>query len=109
MVGEDSLYVGISGHVVRVRKRDGEEIWRTKLKGGSYVNVVLEPDGVFAYTQGVLYALDPLSGEVRWQNGLPKLGYSHAIIGSANQAPLTVAIAAQAAAQAANRGAAPHQ
>lgn len=109
MVGEDSLYVGIRGHVVRVRKRDGVEIWRTKLKGGSYVNVVLEPDGVFAYTQGVLYALDTLSGEIRWQNGLPKLGYSHAIIGSANQTPVTVAAVTQAVAQAANQGATPHQ
>ena len=104
MVGEDSLYVGIRGHVVRVRKRDGEEIWRTKLKGGSYVNVVLEPEGVFAYTQGVLYALDALSGEIRWQNGLPKLGYSHAIVASANQTPVTVAAITQAAEQAANSG-----
>ena len=104
MAGEDSLYVGIRGHVVRVRKRDGEELWRTKLKGGSYVNVVVEPEGLFAYTQGVLYALDALSGAIRWQNGLRKLGYSHAIVASANQTPVAVAAIAQAAAQAANAG-----
>ena len=109
MVGEDSLYVGIRGHVVRVRKRDGEELWRTKLKGGSYVNVVLEPDGLFAYTQGVLYALDALSGEIRWQNALPRLGYSHAIVASANQTPVTVAAVTQAAAQAVTAGNAPNQ
>ena len=109
MVGEDSLYVGIRGHVVRVRKRDGEELWRTKLKGGSYVNVVVEPDGLFAYTQGVLYALDALTGDIRWENGLPRLGYSHAIMASANQTSVAVAAIAQAAREAASQGAAPHQ
>lgn len=104
MAGEDSLYVGVRGHVVRVRKRDGEELWRTKLKGSDYVNVVVEPEGLFAYTQGVLYALDALSGAIRWQNGLPKLGYGHAILASANQTPVAVAAIAQAAAQAANAG-----
>ena len=104
MAGEDSLYVGIRGHVVRVRKRDGEELWRTKLKGGSYVNVVVEPEGLFAYTQGVLYALDALSGAIRWENGLRGLGYGHAILASANQTPVAVAAIAQAAAQAANAG-----
>ena len=101
MAGEDSLYLGIRGHVVRVRKRDGEEIWRTKLKGGSYVNVVVEPDGLFAYTQGILYSLDVLSGEIRWQNGLPSLGFSHAIVASANQTQVAVAAITQAAERAA--------
>jgi len=104
MVGDDSLYLGIRGHVVRVRKRDGEEIWRTKLKGGSYVNVVVEPDGLFAYTQGVLYGLDALSGEIRWQNGLPSLGYSHAIVASGNQTQVAVTAITQAAERAATSG-----
>ena len=104
MAGEDSLYVGIHGHVVRVRKRDGEERWRTKLKGRSYVNVVVEPEGLFAYTQGVLYALDAVTGAIRWQNRLPRLGYSHAIMASANQTPVAVAAIAQAAQAAAVAG-----
>lgn len=104
MAGEDSLYVGIRGHVVRVRKRDGKELWRTKLKAGSYVNVVVEPEGLFAYTNGVLYALDALSGSIRWQNDLPKLGYSHAIIASANQMPVSIAAMTTEAAQAGQPG-----
>ena len=103
MLVDDSLYLGIRGHVVRVRKRDGEELWRTKLKASSYVNVVVEPDGVYAYTNGILYALDALNGTIRWQNDLPRLGYSHAIIASANQMPVTIAAINQAAEQAATQ------
>ena len=44
----DDLFLGTKGHVVRVRKRDGKEVWRTKLKGSNLVVVVVEPDGIFA-------------------------------------------------------------
>ena len=87
---------------MRVRKRDGTEVWRTKLKGSNLVVVVVEPDGIFACTRGCLWALEPGTGAVRWTNDLPGLGYGHGIIASANQIPVTVAaIAAAQAAQAA--------
>ena len=73
-------------------------MWRTKLKGRDLVVVAVEPDGIFAYTRGRLWALEPDTGAVRWTNELPGLGYGHAIIASANQAPVTVA-AIQAATQ----------
>ena len=95
----DDLFLGTKGCVVRIHKRDGKEVWRTKLKGQNLVVVVVEPDGIFAYTRGQLWALEPDTGAIRWTNGLPGLGYGHAIIASANQAPVTVA-AIQAAIQA---------
>ena len=95
---KDDLFIGAKGHVVRVRKRDGKELWRTKLKGGNLVVVAVEPDGVFAYTRGWLWALEPDTGAIRWTNNLPGLGYGHAMIASANQVP--VAVAAIQAAQA---------
>ena len=95
------LYLGIKGHVVCIRKKDGEEQWRTPLKGRGFTNVVVEPDGVFAYSRGVLYALDAASGSVRWSNELPGLGYDACIIGSANQTPAALAAIKAAQAQAA--------
>ena len=102
----DDLFLGTKGHVVRVRKRDGKEVWRTKLKGSNLVVVVVEPDGIFAYTRGCLWALGSDTGAVRWMNNLPGLGYGHGIIASANQIPVTVAAiaAAQAAMLAAGSG-----
>ena len=99
----DDLFVGMKGHVVRIRKRDGNEVWRTRLKGANLVVVVVEPDGLYAYTKGRLWALDADTGEVRWSNNLPGLGYGHGMIATANQVP--VATAAIAAAEAAMHGA----
>ena len=96
----DDLFLGTKGCVVRIHKRDGKEVWRTKLKGQNLVVVVVEPDGIFAYTRGRLLSLEPDTGAIRWVNELPGLGYGHAIIASANQVPVTVA-AIQAAVQAA--------
>lgn len=104
MARDDNLYLGIHGHVVCIRKSSGVEVWRTKLKGASYVNVVAEPGAIYAYTQGILWALDPGHGGVRWKNELPKLGFSHAIISLGNQAPVTVAATDAAAAAAAATG-----
>ena len=98
------LYIGIKGHVACIRKEDGEERWRTPLAGSGFTNVVVEPDGLFASTRGVLYALDPDSGDIRWKNELPRLGFDVCTIASANQTPVSVAAikAAAAAATAAN-------
>ena len=98
---QNRLYLGIKGHVVCVRKEDGKELWRTHLKGSGFTNVVVEPDGLFAYTRGVLYALDADSGNIRWSNELPRLGFDTCIIASANQTPVAVAAIKAAQAQAA--------
>lgn len=96
----DDLFLGTRGCVVRIRKCDGKELWRAKLKGRDLVVVAVEPDGIFACTRGRLWSLEPETGAIRWVNELPGLGYGPAVITSANQVPVTVA-AIQAAAQAA--------
>lgn len=100
------LYIGIKGHVLCIRKEDGKEQWRTPLKGGRFTNVVVEPDGVFAYARGTLYALDPDTGHIRWENDLPGLGFDVCTISSTSQTPVAAAAikAAQAAAAGASHG-----
>ena len=102
------LYIGIKGRVACIRKEDGKELWRTPLKGSGFTNVVVEPDGLFAYTRGVLYALDPDTGSIRWSNELPGLGFDACTIGSANQTPVALAAIKAAQAQAAAAAGAHH-
>ena len=87
----DDLFLGMKGCVVRIRKRGGEAVWRTRLEGRDLVVVAVEPDGIFACTRGRLWALEPDTGAIRWTNELPGLGYGYAVIVSANQVPVAVA------------------
>ncbi len=68
------LYIGIQGHVLGLDRASGAEVWRCRLKGFDFVNVVFEDGELYATTQGELFRLDPATGEIRWQNGLKGLG-----------------------------------
>ena len=59
----DDLFLGTKGCVVRIRKRDGREVWRTKLKGRDLVVVAVEPDGKVASSRdGSIKRLQVLPG-----------------------------------------------
>ena len=76
----NQLYLGMSGHVVCINKRDGSEVWRTKIKGGQLTNVVVDGELVFAYSGGHLFCLSAADGRVHWENPLRGLGYGHCIL-----------------------------
>ena len=44
----DKLFLGISNHVVCLSKKTGEQIWKTKLKSSTIINVYYEAENVFA-------------------------------------------------------------
>ena len=69
------IFVGISGTVLALDKSRGTEVWRTKLSGSEFVNVVIESDNIYATTKGEMFCLDPKSGGLRWKNPLKGLGY----------------------------------
>jgi outer membrane protein assembly factor BamB len=69
------MYIGIKGTVLAVDRRTGQEQWRTHLKGGDFVNVVIDADAVYATARGELFCLDPLTGRVRWHNPLTGMGW----------------------------------
>ncbi len=79
------LFIGINGTVLAVDRASGQEIWRTKLKGGDFVNVVLESGDLFAAAHGELYCLDIATGRVRWHNPLKGLGWGPVSIAGANE------------------------
>lgn len=74
MARTSTVLIGIKGTVLALDRATGLEIWRSKLKGGDFVNVVLQDGEVYAATEGELFCLDPASGVVRWHNQLKGLG-----------------------------------
>jgi len=68
------IYIGVGGSVLALDRSTGNEIWRSKLKGGDFVNVDLQGGDVFATTKGELFCLDAATGTIRWQNPLKGLG-----------------------------------
>ncbi len=87
-----------------IDKRDGKELWRTKLKSSTITNVYYEDDQVFAYSGGHLVCLNIRDGSVVWTNPLKGLGYSTCIMASEQQSASVIAnqIASQQAAAAAS-------
>ncbi len=76
------VFVGIKGHVLALDRSTGAEVWRTALKGSSFVNVVLIESGLYAATKGELFAIDPARGVIRWNNALKGLGLGLLTIGA---------------------------
>jgi outer membrane protein assembly factor BamB len=69
------LFVGIKGSVVALDRATGNERWRTKLKGMSFVSLHRDDRYLYAATRGELFCLDPESGALVWQNALKGLGF----------------------------------
>jgi outer membrane protein assembly factor BamB len=70
----DLVFVGIKGTVVALDKSSGTEVWRKKLVGSEFVNLVVEDGNIYASTRGRIFCLSPASGEIRWDNPLKGLG-----------------------------------
>ena len=68
------LIIGVGGHVLAIDPGTGEELWRTKLKGGSIVTVRETAKRIYAGVTGELWCLDRASGEILWHNKLKGLG-----------------------------------
>jgi outer membrane protein assembly factor BamB len=84
MKTSDLVFIGIKGSVIALHGAGGEQVWATQLatqlKGRGFVNVVLEQEAVLACCDGEIFCLDPLNGNVRWQNPLKGFGTGLATI-----------------------------
>ncbi len=67
------LIIGIKGTVLALDRTTGQEVWRTPLKGGDFVNVTLAGERVLATTRGEIFCLDQ-AGTILWHNPLKGLG-----------------------------------
>jgi outer membrane protein assembly factor BamB len=93
------LIIGINGHVIALSQETGEEIWRTKVKGSSFLTLLQTGERIFAGASGELFCLHPKTGEILWHNKLKGLGHGLVAIGGAGTDSSTMA--AQQSAQAA--------
>ncbi len=69
-----AIYIGIRGDVIALDRGTGQQIWKAELKGGDFVNVMLDNDRVIAATKGELFCLDAATGQRLWRNELPGEG-----------------------------------
>lgn len=79
------VVIGIKGTVLAVDRDTGETLWSAALKGSDFVNVMLDGSDVFASSKGRLYRLDAGTGEIRWCNELPGLGWGIVAIAGGSQ------------------------
>ncbi len=107
----DLVYVGLNRRVLALDRYSGQLIWEWKAPEGSgFVSLLLDGDRLIAAVSGYIYCLDPVYGQVVWQNPLKGYGTGFTSVASANgtsamSAAVAAAIAAQAAAAAGAAGA----
>lgn len=96
------VYVGIKGAVIALDRKSGEQLWLAKLKGGDFVNVMVDGDIVLAVTKGQVFCLRAETGDLLWNNSLPGQGLGLATIATANgstpQGPVETQLQRQGAA-----------
>ena len=78
------IFLGVHGEVVALDRATGQELWRTKLAGGDFVNLLLDQDRIIATTKGKAFCVDPATGQLLWRNDLPGLGLGLVTIATAS-------------------------
>lgn len=81
-MANDDLFIAIRNSVVRIRKSDGTEVWRTKLPRsvGTLTTLAVEENGLYASAGGEVYRLNPDTGQLMWTSVLPNLGRGTVLI-----------------------------
>jgi outer membrane protein assembly factor BamB len=73
----------------------GGRVWETKLKGASFVTVLVDGGQVFAGTQGEIFCLDGATGKILWHDGLKGYGFGLLSIATKNGSSGIGALAAE--------------
>jgi outer membrane protein assembly factor BamB len=75
MSNANMIFIGVKGTVIALDRATGQEVWRSRLKRATFVNVVLDQGELYATTRGEIFRLDPATGQVCWNNRLPGMGF----------------------------------
>ena len=96
MAHPDLVFIGIRGSVLALDKLSGRRVWETKLKGSSFVTLLVEDNCVLAGAQGELFCLAANTGNILWQDGLKGYGFGLMSIATVNgSSDMAAAIAAE--------------
>ena len=79
------VFVGIKGSVVALNRATGEQVWAKRLVSSDFVNVVVEDERIFVTTNGEIYCLDSVKGDVLWRNKLKGYGIGLATIATSER------------------------
>ena len=102
MNSSDLVFVGIKGSVVALDRVTGGQVWATRLNthmsARGFVNVVVQNGELLATSEGEVFCLDRLTGNIRWHNPLKGYGTGLATIATESNSRSS-AVAAMAEAQ----------
>jgi outer membrane protein assembly factor BamB len=100
MTIEQLIFVGFNQRVAALDRDTGSIVWSQKCKGGSYVTFLLEDDRLIVSSDGYIYCLNPLTGQLFWNNDMPGYGSGVASLisvrGSSSQSVLNASAQNQA-------------
>lgn len=83
-MSSSKVFLGVHGEVVALDRTTGQELWRSKLAGGDFVNLLLDQDRIIATTKGKAFCVDSATGRLLWRNDLPGLGLGLVSIATAS-------------------------
>lgn len=101
----DLVFTGFNSRVAALSRATGDIVWSWKApKGSAYVTLLLDGDLLIASVNGYMYALEALTGEMRWMNEMSGFGFGVTSLASVHgSAPAVLPAAAEEAAEAARR------
>lgn len=73
MTIDQLIFVGLNGYAVAVHRDSGKIIWSNDKMHSGYVTFLLDGDRLIVSSNGYLYCLDPLTGQILWHD--PMKGY----------------------------------
>ena len=92
MTIDQLIFVGLNGWAPALDRDSGQVVWSNDQMKSGDVSLLLDGDRLIVSTNGYLYCLEPLTGQIRWEQ--PLKGYRTGIAsltsvrGQSNQATL---------------------
>jgi outer membrane protein assembly factor BamB len=74
MTIDELIFVGLNGYVLALHRDTGEIVWSNDQMKSGYVSLVLDGDRLIASTNGYMYCLNPLTGQIILHNPLSGYG-----------------------------------
>jgi len=96
----DLVYAAFNRRVIALDRYTGEVVWEWKSpKGMGFITLLLDGDRLIVSVNGYMYCLDPLYGQIVWDNPLRGFGTGITTLASLHGSSGPVASAAAAIAQ----------
>ncbi len=98
---EDLVFIGFNSRVAALDRYSGQTVWSWKSPHAGIPVLLLDGDRLIVSVNGYTFCLDPLFGQLVWQNDLPGMGVGIPTLASIRgslMSPHVMQVAAQQAA-----------